>query len=244
MNGLKEKVAIVFAGSRGIGRAAAARLGREGAIVAVGYAGNKKAADEAVAMVEAAGGRAFTVKADVSRREEVEAAFDETIRLYGRVDIVINAGAASVFAPHADMTQDGLETAIAVNVLGAFNVLQEAARRVVDGGRIIQFSTGGTKMPVQGGGVYAGTKAAGEHMALALTKELGPRRITVNVISPGVTDTDGLVMPREQVDMLIAQTPLGRLGQPDDVADVVVFLASAEARWVTGQNIQANGGIL
>ena len=244
MNGLKEKVAIVFAGSRGIGRAAAGRLGRGGASVAVGYAGNKKAAEETVALVEAAGGRAFPVKADVSRREDVDAAFDETIRLYGRVDIVINAGAASVFAPHADMTRSDLETAIAVNVLGAFNVLQEAARRVVDGGRIIQFSTGGTKMPVQGGGVYAGTKAAGEHMALALAKELGPRQITVNVISPGVTDTDGLVMPREQVDMLIVQTPLGRLGQPDDVADVVVFLASAEARWVTGQNIQANGGIL
>lgn len=244
MNGLNEKVAIVFAGSRGIGRAAAERLGREGAVVAVGYAGNKKAADETAAMVEAAGGRAFPVKADVSRREEVDAAFDETIRLYGRVDIVINAGAASVFAPHADITQGDVETAVAVNALGAFNVLQEAARRVVDGGRIIQFSTGGTKMPVHGGGVYAGTKAAGEHMALALAKELGPRRITVNVISPGVTDTDGLVMPREQIDMLIAQTPLGRLGQPEDVADVVAFLASADARWVTGQNIQANGGIL
>lgn len=244
MNGLQNKVAIVFAGSRGIGSATAKRLGKEGAIVAVGYVGNIQAATQTVAHIESNGGVAFALKADVSSAADVNAAFDETIRLHGQVDIVINAGAATVFAPLADMPQADVAKAIAINVQGAFNVLQAAAKRVSDGGRIIQFSTGGTKMPVFGGGVYAGTKAAGEHIALGLSRELGQRQVTVNVISPGVTDTNGLVMPQDQIDMLVSQTPLGRLGQPEDVADVVVFLASSDARWVTGQNIQANGGIL
>lgn len=244
MNGFSKKVAIVFAGSRGIGRATALRISREGAAVAVGYAGNAGAAQEVVESITSDGRASFAFQADVSDRAAVGAAFDETIRHYGQVDIVVNAGAISVFAPHSQMFADDFEKSLAVNARGAFNVLQEAAERVTDGGRIIQFSTGGTKMPVPGGGVYAGTKAAGEHMALALAKELGSRQVTVNVISPGVTDTDGLIMPQEQIDMLVAQTPLGRLGQPEDVADVVAFLASNDARWVTGQNIQANGGIL
>ncbi|WP_298333138.1 SDR family oxidoreductase [uncultured Erythrobacter sp.] len=187
---------------------------------------------------------ASTFHADVSDRDQVAAAFDEAIGLYGKIDIVINAGATSTFAPLEAITTDDLEKAIAINVRGAFNVLQEAAVRTADGGRIVQFSTGGTKMPVAGGSVYSGTKSAGENFALGLSKELGSRQITVNVISPGVTDTDGLVMPEEQVKMLIGQTPLGRLGQPEDIADVVMFLVSHEGRWINGQNIQANGGIL
>lgn len=244
MNGLNEKVVLIFAASRGIGRATALKLAAEKAIVAVGYASNKEAADEVVGTIEEEGGKAYAFKADVSQRDQVIAAFDDAIRLYGKVDIVINAGATSVFSPLEMITVDDFEKAIAVNVRGAFNVLQEASSRTADGGRIIQFSTGGTKMPVAGGSVYAGTKSAGENFALGLSKELGSRQITVNVISPGVTDTDGLVMPKEQVQMLIAQTPLGRLGQPEDIADVVTFLVSHEGRWVTGQNIQANGGIL
>lgn len=244
MKGIIGKVAMVFAGSRGIGRATAIRLAEEGAKVAVGYASRAEAAEAVVREVEDRGSEGLAFKADVGNREAVLAAFQTTVQRFGSVDIVINAGAKSVFGPHLTLTADDLAQAMAANVAGAFHVLQEAAQQVQPGGRIIQFSTGGTKMPVPGGGVYAGTKAAGEHMALALAKELGPKGITVNVISPGVTDTDGLVMPQEQVDMLIAQTPLGRLGQPQDVADVVVFLASEEARWVTGQNIQANGGIL
>ena len=244
MRGLRGKNSIVFAGSRGIGRATATRLGSEGGRVAVGFTHNAAAAEEVVGTIAQAGGEAFAFRADVSDREQVTAAFSETEAAFGAIDIAVNAGAVSVFGPHEEVRASDFERAAAVNAGGAFYFLKEAAKRVRDGGRVIQFSTGGTRMPVAGGGVYAGTKAAGEHMALALAKELGARRVTVNVISPGVTDTEGLVMPKEQVAMLIAQTPLGRLGQPEDVADVVVFLASEEARWVTGQNIQANGGIL
>ncbi len=244
MNGLDDKSALIFAGSRGIGRATALRLGHEGAAVTVGYAGNEAAADEVVKLIKSAGGDAHKVKANIAERSEVNSAFDDANDQFGKVDIVVNAGAASIFAPHAVLPLEDFRKSVAVNVEGAFNVLQEAANRVSDGGRIIQFSTGGTKMPVQGGGVYSGTKAAGELMALSLAKELGQRQVTVNVISPGVTNTDGLIMPADQIDMLVAQTPMGRLGEPEDIGNVVAFLASADAGWITGQNIQANGGIL
>lgn len=238
------KTAIVFAASRGIGRATALKLGEAGASVAVGYAGNAEKAREVVEQIEAFGSRAIALQADVSDAAAVTAAFRRTKSEFGRVEIVINAAGSSVFAPLENLDDESLNRLIDVNVRGAFNVLSESARQVADGGSIVQFSTGGTKMPVFGGGAYAGTKAAGEHMALALAKEVGSRQVTVNVISPGVTDTDGLIMPVEQIDLLVQQTPLGRLGQPMDVADAVVFLVSGQAHWVTGQNLQANGGIL
>lgn len=241
---LANKNILVFAGSRGIGRAAAIQLGNQGATIGVGYAGNKEAANEVMEKINASAGKAFIFQADVSRRNQVDEAFENMQTNYGDIDIVINAAAFSHFEPHASVSEESLEKSIAVNVRGAFNVLQAAANQTADKGRIIQFSTGGTKMPVPGGGVYAATKAGGEHMALALSKELGHRGITVNVISPGMTNTDGLIMPQEQIDMLVGQTPLGRLGEADDVAKVVTFLASDEAAWVTGQNIHANGGIL
>lgn len=244
MTGLENKSAIIFAGSRGIGRATAIGLGKQSAKVAVGFAGNEEAAKETVTAVKEAGGQAFSFRADVSDGDAVRSAFEQTGQEFGGVDIAINAAAVSVFGPMSGLSKDDLEKSIAVNVIGAFHVLQEAGSRVADHGRIIQFSTGGTKMPMIGGSIYTGTKAAGEIMALGLSKELGDRSITVNVISPGVTDTDGLVMDEEQVDQLVAQTPLGRLGQPDDVADAVVFLCSREGRWLNGQNIQVNGGIL
>lgn len=236
--------AIVFAGSRGIGRATALRLARNGSSILLTYVSNKAAADEVVQLIEQHGGKAAAIQVEVANSADVKAAFDEAIRLYGKIDIVVNAAAVSVFGPFAALDESAYERAFAVNAKGAFNVLNQAATRVNDNGRVIQFSTGGTKMSMAGTGLYAASKAAGEQMALGLAKELGPRGITVNVVSPGVTDTDGLVMPQEQINILIAQTPLGRLGQPEDIADVIAFLASADGRWVTGQNIQINGGIL
>jgi 3-oxoacyl-[acyl-carrier protein] reductase len=123
-------------------------------------------------------------------------------------------------------------------------MLQAAANRIKDGGRIVQFSTGATSMPIPTGGLYAASKAAGERFAFALAKEIGHRQVTVNVISPGVTDTDGLILPQPAIDHLISQTPLGRLGKPQDIADVVAFLVGDDAHWMTGQNLQVNGGIL
>jgi 3-oxoacyl-[acyl-carrier protein] reductase len=150
----------------------------------------------------------------------------------------------SVFKPHVDLTDDDFDKIFSVNTRGAMYMLQAAATRIKDGGRIVQFSTGGTKMPLPGAGLYAASKAAGEQFALALAKEIGYRQVTVNLVSPGVTDTDGLIMPQAAIDQLIQQTPLGRLGQPGDIADVVAFLVSDDAHWMTGQNLQVNGGIL
>lgn len=238
------KVAIVTASSRGIGRAVAERLGREGASLVVNYVGNRARAEQVVAAIGEGGGQAVAVQGDVSRREDVVRLFDEAERVFGQVDIVVNAAGTSIFKALIDLSDEDFDKLFSLNARGAMYVLQEAGRRLREGGRIVQFSTGGTKMPVPAGGLYAASKAAGEQLALCLAKELGPRGITVNVLSPGVTETDGLVMPQEAIDGLIAQTPLGRLGQPVDVADAAVFLVSDDARWVTGQNLQANGGIL
>jgi 3-oxoacyl-[acyl-carrier protein] reductase len=240
----KGKVAVVFAASRGIGRAIAERLGHDGAAVAVNYASNRAKADEVVAALDEAGGQAVAVQGDVANAADVARVFDEAIRRWARIDIVVNAAGVAVFKPTTELTDDDYERVFAVNARGALNVLRDAARRVGDGGRIIQFSTGGTKMAMAGAGLYAASKAAGEQLAFGLAKELGPRGITVNLISPGATDTDGLIMPKEAIEQLVGMTPLGRLGQPADVADVVAFLASDDARWITGQNLQANGGIL
>lgn len=244
MRGLKDKVVIVVAGSRGIGRAASLRFGREGARVVVGYASNEDAAQAVVSEIAEAGGEGQAMQIRVTDRGEVEAAFARTEERFGRPHIVVNAAGTSVFGPFAETEPDAVRNALDVNGLGAFHVLSIAATRLSEGGAIIHLSTGGTKMPTPGGGVYAGSKAAGEQMALGLAKELGERGIRVNVVSPGATDTDGLVMPQDQVDALVAQTPLGRLGKPGDVGDAIVFLASDDARWVNGQNIGINGGIL
>lgn len=241
---LTGKVAIVTASSRGIGRAIAKRLGREGAAVIVNYVSSPEKAEAVVQEIAAEGGRAIAIQGSVANRADVLRLFDETESRLGVIDIVVNVAGTSVFKPHAELTDDDFDKVFAVNARGAMYMLQEAAKRVRDGGRIVQFSTGGTMMPVPAGGIYAASKAAGERFAFALAKEIGYRQVTVNVVSPGVTNTDGLIMPKEAVDQLIQQTPLGRLGQPEDVADVVAFLVSDDAHWVTGQNIQANGGIL
>ena len=210
----------------------------------VNYAKNRSKGDDVVRAIEAAGGRAHAFQGDVSQAADVVRVFDEAFALWGRVDIVVNAAGQSLFKPIASLTDEDFDQVFSVNARGAMYVLREAANRIADGGRIVQFSTGGTKMTMPGTGLYAASKAGGELLALNLAKELGSRGITVNVVSPGATDTDGLVMPEEQIAQIVGMTPLGRLGQPADVADVVAFLVGDGARWVTGQNIQANGGML
>ncbi|WP_026100933.1 SDR family oxidoreductase [Synechococcus sp. PCC 7336] len=244
MTSLTGKVAIVTASSRGIGQAIAKRLSRDGAVVAVNYVSSTDKAEAVVQEIEAQGGRAIAIQGSVANKADVLRLFAETKQQLGAIDIVVNVAGASVFKPHLELTDDDFEKVFAVNAKGAMYVLQEAAQHIKDGGRIVQFSTGGTMMPVPTGGIYAASKAAGERLAFALAKEIGHRQVTVNVVSPGVTDTDGLIMPKAAVNQLIQQTPLGRLGQPEDVADVVAFLVGDDAHWVTGQNIQANGGIL
>ncbi len=244
MKRFANKIAIVTGASRGIGRAIAERLGSEGASVMVNYAGNADKAAEVVKQIADAGGVAVAVQGDMSKVEDIIRLFDATEKAFGRPHIVVSAAATSIFKPHTELTTEDYERIFSLNTFGVMHVLQQAAKRVSEGGRIIQFSTGGTKMPLPGAGLYAASKAAGEQFALCLSRELGSRGITVNLMSPGVTRTDGLIMPEEAIQHLIRQTPLGRLGEPADIADAVVFLASEEGRWINGQNIQVNGGIL
>ncbi|PSB48717.1 SDR family oxidoreductase [Chamaesiphon polymorphus] len=244
MSSLTGKVAIVTASSRGIGRSIALRLGRDGAAVVVNYVASPEKAEAVVTEIIANGGRAIAIQGNVADRADVTRLFDETEQQLGAIDIVVNVAGVSVFKPHVELTDDDFDKIFSVNTKGAMYVLQAAATRVKDGGRIVQFSTGGTKMPLPAAGLYAASKAAGEQFAFALAKEIGHRQVTVNLVSPGVTDTDGLIMPQEAIDHLITQTPLGRLGKPQDIADVVAFLVNDDAHWMTGQNLQVNGGIL
>jgi 3-oxoacyl-[acyl-carrier protein] reductase len=244
MSSLIEKVAIVTGSSRGIGRAIAERLGRDGAKVVVTYHGNQDKAEEVVSAIKASGLEAIALQVDVRNIADVRDLFQKTIRHFGKVDILINnAAGKNIFKPTADMTEDEYNSMFDIT-RGVYFTLQEAAHHLADGGRIVNISTSGTVMAIPTGGAYAGCKAAIEQFSACLAKELGARGITVNTVSPGVTETDGMVLDQAQADQLIAQTSLGRLGQPSDIADAVALLVSNDARWITGQHIRANGGIV
>ena len=238
------KVAIVTGGSRGIGRAIAERLGREGASVVVNYTKSAEKAQEVVQAIEVSGGQAVAVQADISAVADVRRLFELTEEKYGRLDILVNNAGTATFTPIAEVAEDEFDALFALNVKGAFFALQEAARRLADGGRIVNISSGVTIGGGPGASAYAGTKGALEQFTLAAAKELGPRGITVNTVSPGMTVTDLMhtVIPAERQQGAAQASPLGRLGQPDDIAEVVAFLVSDAGRWVTGQNIRANGG--
>ena len=244
MSSLQGKVAIVTGSSRGIGRGIAERLGRDGAAVVVTYAGNRDKAEEVVRLIESAGSKSIAIQVDVRQLEDVRALFEQAIKQFGKVDILVNnAAGKNIFKPTADMTEDDYNSMFNIT-RGVYFALQQAAHHLADGGRIVSISTSGTAMAIPAGGAYSGCKAAIEQFSAALAKELGARGITVNTVSPGVTETDGLVLEQEQVNQLIAQTPLGRLGQPADVANAVALLVSDDAHWITGQSIRANGGIV
>ncbi|MBL8951217.1 MAG: SDR family oxidoreductase [Myxococcaceae bacterium] len=239
---LKGKRAVVVGGSRGIGRAVVETLATAGAHVGFSYVRDEQAAKAVEEQVRSGGGLALAVRADSTRPEQVTALF-EAVGRYGAPDIVVNVAGTARFGPIAATRDEDLEAQLALNTRGAFYVLREAARRVAPGGRIIQVSTGGTASPTAGAGTYLATKAAGEHLAFALARELGAQKVTVNVISPGLTETDGLVMPAPAIAHMVGQTPLGRLGQGADIADAVLFLASEGGRWVTGHNLRVTGGL-
>jgi len=243
---LDGKVALITGASRGIGRAIAQRLGREGAAVVVNYSGNLEAARETVAAVEAAGGRAVPVQADVARVAEVERLFDETIRHLGRLDILVNNAGVMFNKPLAEVTEEEFDRIFAVNVKGTFFTCQQAARRMAEGGRMINLSSSTTALMLPTYAAYVATKGAVEQLSHVLAKELGPRGITVNVVSPGPTDTElfGQGKTEQDKQQFAQMAALGRLGRPEDIADVVALLVSDEARWITGQNIRANGGLI
>lgn len=246
MTSLTGKVAIVTGASRGIGRATAERLGQAGASVVVNYAGSADKAKEVVAAIKAVGGKAVAVQADVSRIADIRRLFDETLARFGRLDILVNNAGTSLAKPLVETTEEEFDKLFALNAKGVFFTMQEAAKQMADGGRIVSLTTGGTATGAPGFTTYSGSKAAIEGFSMSLAKELGARGITVNTVMPGATDTEmfAQVAPPEMKQTVVQMSPLGRIGQPGDVADVIAFVVSDEARWLTGQCIRATGGVV
>ena len=240
------KVAIVTGASRGIGAAVAERLARDGFTVVINYSGNAAPAEALVRKIEENGGRALTAKADVSDAQAVRGMFDAAEAAFGGVDVLVNNAGIMPLSTIADTDDATFERLIDVNLKGTFNTLREAAKRLRDGGRIINFSSSVVGLLQPTYGVYAATKAAVEAMTSILAKELRGRNITVNAVAPGPTATDLFLKgkPQEVVDRLAKLAPLERLGQPGDIADVVAFLAGPDAAWINGQVLRANGGII
>ncbi len=238
------RTAIVTGASRGIGAALAKRLAADGLRTIVNYASSAAEAQEVVAAIEAAGGHTKAIGADVADASAMRALFDQAEAVFGPVDVLVNNAGILKAAPLAEVSDEDYQRQIAVNLTGSFNGMREGARRVRDGGRIINLSTSiiGYYLPAHG--VYAATKAAVEAMTHVLAKELGARGVTVNAVAPGPVATELFFTGRsaELLQRLTDAIPLGRLGQPDDIAHVVSFLASAEGGWVNGQVIKANGG--
>ncbi|NUS13026.1 MAG: SDR family oxidoreductase [Streptomyces sp.] len=257
--GLQGKVALVTGGSRGIGRAIAQRLGRDGATVAVGYARDEAAAREVVARIAKDGGRAFALPAELGRHGDAArlwAAFDDAVRVHAPdtmedgggpvVDVVVNNAGVGCEAQLSELTEEAFDEVFAVNVRAPFFVVKEGLRRLRDGGRVINVSSGAARLAMPRIIAYGSTKGALDTFTLNLAKELGPRGITANSVAPGIIDTDINAAwlrgnPQAEAEAA-ALSALGRVGRPEDVADVVAFLASDDARWMTGRVIDATGG--
>jgi len=246
MNGDTNKVAIVTGASRGIGAAIAERLAADGFTVVVNYAGRAADAEALVAKIEASGGKAIAAQADVSDAASVVRMFDAAQAAFGGIDVLVNNAGIMKLASLAESDDALFDSQIAINLKGVFNTLREAAKRLREGGRIINLSSSVVGLRPATYGVYAATKAGVEAMTHVLTKELRGRNITVNAIAPGPTATalflDG--KPQAAIDALAKAAPLERLGQPEDIAGAVAFLAGPDGAWINGQVLRANGGII
>jgi len=240
------KVALVTGASRGIGAAIASRLAADGFAVVLNYAGGDKEAAAHAARIEGAGGRALTAQADVSDPQAVRRMFDAAEAALGGVDVLVNNAGIMRLAPLADSDDALIERQIAVNLQGSLYALREAARRLRDGGRIVNLSSSVVGLSLPTYGVYAATKAAIEAATRVLAKELRGRAITVNAVAPGPTATDLFLdgKPAAVVDQLARMSPLERLGRPEDIANAVAFLAGPDGGWINGQVLRANGGIV
>lgn len=238
------KVAIVTGGGRGIGRAIAIGLGRQGASVVVNYASNDAAAAETVAAIEAAGGRGKAVKESLDGEAPVRRLFEATLAAFGRVDILVNNAAIARFAPVTQVTEAEFDATVAVNMKAPFFAFQQAALHMAEGGRIVSISAAMTASGYPNTLLYAGTKGALEQFGRAAAKELAKRGIVVNTVSPGATETElYLGLSTESGRAAAAQrSPFGRIATPEDIADIVVFLCGPDARWLAGQTLIANGG--
>jgi 3-oxoacyl-[acyl-carrier protein] reductase len=246
MNNTSQQVAIVTGSSRGIGAAVAQRLADDGFAIVINYSGSAAPAEALAQQIVQNGGRALAIQADVSDAQAVRAMFDAAETAFGGIDVLVNNAGVMATTSIAETDDATFDRQIAINLKGSFNTLREAAKRLRQGGRIINFSSSVVGMLQPGYGVYAATKAGVEAMTSVLAKELRGRNITVNAIAPGPTATDLFLngKPQEVVDRLAKLAPLERLGQPQDIAATVAFLAGADGGWINGQTLRANGGII
>jgi len=245
MSTLNEKVILVTGASRGIGAAIARELAKAGARVVVNYAGSKQAAEQLVSEIRAAGGNALALQADVSKADQVKNLFDAAIAYYGRIDVLVNNAGMMINKLIKDTTDDDFSRSFDINVKGTFNTLREAATRLADNGSVINFSTSVLRIMLPTYGTYVATKAAVEQLTRVFAKEVGSRGINVNSVSPGPTNTELFMNGKSQevVGRLASLSAFNRIGEPEDIAKVIVFLASDEAKWISAQNIGINGGM-
>jgi len=248
MNGLTGKVAVVTGASKGIGAAIAKGLAAAGAKVAVNYASSKEGADRVVAEITGAGGKAIAVQGDVAKSADVRRLFAEAKKAFGSLDVLVNNAGIYHFAPLEEITEEDFHRQFNINVLGLILATQEAAKHFgPQGGSVINISSVVSTNQEPNSAVYSATKAAVDSVTRVLARELGPKKIRVNSINPGATETEGLhqagIVGSDYEKQFTANTPLGRLGQPGEIASAVVFLASPEAGWITGESIRVSGGL-
>ena len=247
MSKLADKVAIVTGASKGIGAGIARALAAEGAAVVVNYASSKAGADALVSEITGAGGKAIAVQADVSKADQAQGLIDAAIKAFGRLDVLVNNSGIYEFASLDATTEELYRRTFDVNVLGVLLTTQAAAKHLGEGASVINISSAVTSLFPAESAVYTGTKGAVDAITGVLANELGPRKIRVNAINPGVVETEGThaagFVGSEFFDAIIGQTPLGRVGYPDDIASIAVFLASDDARWLTGEKLTASGGL-
>jgi len=245
MSTLNEKVILVTGASRGIGATIAAKLAAEGAKVIVNYAGNKDAAEQVVNDIKKNGGDAIALQADVSKASDVKQLFDDAIAHYGRIDVLVNNAGIMINKLLKDTTDEDFDRIFNINVKGTFNTLREAATKLADKGSIINFSTSVNRIMLPTYATYVATKSAVEQLTRVFAKEIGPRGINVNSVSPGPTNTELFTTGKsdELIGRLASLSAFNRIGEPNDIAEVVAFLASDAAKWVSAQNIGVNGAM-
>jgi 3-oxoacyl-[acyl-carrier protein] reductase len=248
MNKLKNKVAVVTGASKGIGAGIAKGLAAEGAAVVVNYASSKEGADRVVAEITESGGKAVAVQGDVSKTADVQRLFAEAEQAFGQVDVLVNNAGVYQFAALGEITEEQFHRQFNTNVLGLILASQEAVRRFgSEGGTIINIGSTVSSLTPPATAVYTATKGAVDAVRHVLAKELGPKKIRVNSINPGMVETEGVhasgILGSDFQKQAEAQTPLGRIAQPDDIAPIAVFLASSDSGWLTGETMVASGGL-